>query len=142
MPQYNATPPVVASGYSVDLQTDASGNLKTVPASGGAKAPASSQSVIAAGLEYETVAASQTAQALGATGATGDFLSHVIIQPVTTAAGTVTILDNATVVFTFTTGTLADLRPITVPVNAFSVTGAWRITTGTNVTATAFGDFT
>lgn len=94
------------------------------------------------GSEYETVAASQTAQALGATGATGDYLSHVILQPTTTGAGTCTILDNATVIFTFTTGTLADLRPIIIPINAFSVSGAWKITTGGNVTATAFGDFT
>ena len=100
------------------------------------------QKVAPAGTEYETVAASQTNQAMGATGAAGDFLSHVIIQPVTTAPGTVTILDNATVIFTFTTGALGDLRPIVVPINAVSVSGAWKITTGANVTATAFGDFT
>lgn len=94
-----------------------------------------------AGLEYETVAASQTAQVLGGTGATGDYLSHVVFQPTTTAAGTCTILDNATVIYTFTTGTLGDLRPITVPINAISVSGAWKITTGANITATAFGDF-
>jgi|SRR6478736_2818191 len=93
-------------------------------------------------LEYETVAASQTAQAMGATGATGDYLSHVVLQPTTTGAGTTTILDNATVIYTFTTGTLADLRPITVPIGAVSVSGAWKITTGANITATAFGDFT
>lgn len=98
--------------------------------------------VTSAGFQYETVAASQTAQALGATGATGDYLSHVIIQPVTTAAGTTTILDNATVIFTFTTGTLGDLRPIVVPINAFSVSGAWKVTTGANVTATGVGNFT
>ena len=93
-------------------------------------------------LNYETVAASQTAQTLGATGALGDYLSHVTLQPTTTAAGTCTILDNTTVIFTFTTGTLADLRPIVVPVGAYSVLGAWKITTGANVTATAFGRFT
>lgn len=91
---------------------------------------------------YETVAASQTAQVLGAVGAAGDYLSHVVFQPTTTAAGTCTILDNATVIFTFTTGTLADLSPITVPIDAYSVSGAWKITTGANVTATASGDFT
>jgi hypothetical protein len=112
-----------------------------VAASLGSKAPSSSVSVVGAGLEYETVAASQTAQALGGTGATGDYLSHVVFQPTTTGAGTCTILDNATVIYTFTTGTLADLRPITVPIGAFSVSGAWKITTGANVTATAFGDF-
>lgn len=113
-----------------------------MPATLGPKSAAGSVSVTQAGLEYETVAAGQTAQVLGATGATGDFLSHVVLQPVTTAAGTTTILDNATVIFTFTTGTLADLRPITVPINAFSVSGAWKLTTGANITATAFGDFT
>lgn len=116
--------------------------IALLPASLGAKAASASLSVVQAGLEYETVAASQTAQALGATGATGDFLSHVIIQPTTTAAGTVTILDNATVIFTFTTGTLGDLRPLVIPISAFSVSGAWKITTGANVTATGFGDFT
>lgn len=94
------------------------------------------------GLQYETVAASQTAQVIGATGAAGDFLSHVILQPTTTGAGTMTILDNATVIFTYTAGTLADLSPITIPINAFSVSGAWKITTGANETATAFGRFT
>ena len=116
--------------------------IALLPASLGAKAASASLSVVPAGLEYETVAAGQTAQAMGATGATGDYLSHVVFQPVTTAAGTSTILDNATVIYTFTTGTLADLRPIVVPINAFSVSGAWKITTGANITATAFGDFT
>jgi flavin-dependent dehydrogenase len=94
------------------------------------------------GLEYETVAAGQTAQVLGATGATGDYLSHVVFQPTAVGAGTCTILDNATVIYTFTTGTLADLRPIVVPFNANSVSGAWKITTGANITAVGFGDFT
>lgn len=93
-------------------------------------------------LNYETVAASQTAQVLGTTGALGDYLSHVVFQPTTTAPGTCTILDGATVIFTFTTGTLADLRPIVVPIGAYSVLGALKITTGANVTATAFGRFT
>lgn len=116
--------------------------IALLPASLGIKAPATSFSVVQAGMQYETVAASQTAQVLGATGATGDYLSHLIIQPVTTAAGTTTILDNATTIFTFTTGTLSDLKPIIVPVGAFSVSGAWKVTTGANVTATGVGNFT
>jgi flavin-dependent dehydrogenase len=94
------------------------------------------------GLEYETVAAGQTAQVLGATGATGDYLSHVVFQPTAVGAGTCTVLDNATVIYTFTTGTLADLRPIVVPFNANSVSGAWKITTGANMAALGVGDFT
>ena len=43
---------------------------------------------IAAG-DYETVAASQTDQVLGSTGATGDYFSGILIVPGTTAAGAV-----------------------------------------------------
>lgn len=93
------------------------------------------------GTEYEAVAASQTDQVLGATGATGDYLSHIIIQPATTGAGTVTVKDGTTVVFTFTAGTLADLSPRIVPFGAKSVTGSWKITTGANVAVLAVGDF-
>jgi hypothetical protein len=93
-------------------------------------------------LEYETVAASATDQAMGATGATGDYLSHIVIQPASTGAGVVTVKDGTTVIYTFTSGTLADLSPKTVPFGASSVNGAWKITTGANVAVVAFGDFT
>jgi len=89
---------------------------------------------------YETVAASQTDQVIGTTaaGAAKDYLSHIIIQPGTTGAGTVTVKDGSTTIFTFTTGTLADLRPIIIPIGLKAATG-WKITTGANVTVTAFG---
>lgn len=115
--------------------------IALLPASLGSKAASASLSTIGAGLEYEAVAASATDQVLGATGGTGDYLSHIVIQPTTTGAGTVTVKDNTTVIFTFTTGTLADLRPITVPFGAFSASGAWKVTTGANVAVLAFGDF-
>lgn len=100
--------------------------------------------VVNGGSTYNTVAASQTAQALtgGGGGATGDYLSHCLIQPTTTAAGTVTILDNSTVIFTFTTGTLSNLVPFTIPVGANSTGGAWKVTTGANETVTCAGKFT
>ena len=93
---------------------------------------------------YNTIAASQTTQALtgGGGGATGDYLSHCVIQPTTTAAGTVIIYDNSTAIFTFTTGTLSNLVPFTIPVGAVSVSGAWKVTTGANETATCVGKFT
>lgn len=118
--------------------------IALIPASLGAKAASASFSVVNAGLEYETVAASQTAQAMGATGATGDFLSHVVISPGTTSPGNVIILDNATAIYTFAGGasSVTGLNPIIIPVNAFSTSGAWKITTGANVTAVGFGDFT
>jgi hypothetical protein len=91
---------------------------------------------------YETVAAGQTAQVLGSTGAIGDYLDHIVIQPATTGAGTSTVLDNSTVIFTFTAGTLGDLKPLVVPIGAYSVLGAWKITTGANVAILAVGKFT
>lgn len=102
--------------------------------------------VQSAGSGYETVAASQTAQVMGATGATGDYLSHCVIYPVTTGAGAVTVFDNAnaatTNVITFTSGTLSNLAPIAIPVGALSTAGAWKVTTGANVTVTCYGKFT
>lgn len=93
--------------------------------------------------EYEAVPASTTDQPLGATGTVGDYLSHIVIQPATTGAGTCTVKDGTTVIFTFTTGTLGDLKPITVPFNAVSVNaGGWKVTTGANVAIVAFGNFT
>ena len=98
------------------------------------------------GSGYNTIAASQTNQILsatqgGGTGTTGDYLSHCVIQPTTTAAGTVTVLDNATTVYTFTTGTLSNLASISVPFGAISVSGGWKVTTGAAETVTCFGKF-
>ena len=47
--------------------------------------------IISGGAEYETVAASQTAQVLGATGATGDYIAGVLVIPATTTPGVVTL---------------------------------------------------
>jgi hypothetical protein len=121
---------------------DGSATPTTVSGPLGTRTPATSVSVAPAAYTYETVAASQTAQVLGGSGATGDYLSHIVIQPATTGAGTVVILDNATTVFTFTSGTLPGLAPITVPIGAFSASGAWKITTGANVAVVAVGSFT
>ncbi len=97
----------------------------------------------ASNTEYEAVPASQTDQPLGVTGVIGDYLSHIVIQPATTGAGACTVKDGTTVIFTFTTGTLGDLKPITVPFGAVSVNaGGWKVTTGANVSIVAFGNFT
>lgn len=114
-----------------------------LPASLGTKAPSASLSVQSAGLGYETVAASQTAQVLGGTGGAGDYLSHLIVIPATTSPGNVLLLDNATSITLFPGGasSVASLAPITIPIGAFSVSGAWKVTTGANVSVVAFGDF-
>lgn len=93
-------------------------------------------------IKYETVAASQTDQVLGATGSLGDILEHLIIVPGTTGAGTVSIKDGGgSAINVFVTGTLADLKPIIVPIGAKSTSGAWKVTTGANVTVIAVGQF-
>lgn len=125
--------PAVAS----PLLADANGALKV-------SLPAGAQSVKQAGQKYATVAASQTAQALG-TGAVGDVLASVLIVPATTSPGVVQIKDGSGTAITVFTGgatSVADLKPINVPLNAVSATGGWQITTGANVSAIAVGTFT
>lgn len=95
--------------------------------------------------QYETVAASQTAQAMGATGAAGDYLAYVEVFPGTAGCGVVTILDNAITWGSFAGGgttALPSLVPFRIDVGAYSVSGAWKITTGANVTAVGVGKFT
>lgn len=97
-------------------------------------------------VDYEPVAASQTDQILGATGAVGDYLSHLLIIPATTGAGNVSIKDgNGSSISVFVSGTLPSLVPFVVPwggacVN--STTPGWKVTTGANVSAVGFGNFT
>jgi len=94
--------------------------------------------------DYETVAASQTNQVLGPTGATGDYLAGVLIVPATTSPGNVIIIDNATSITIFTGGasSVSNLVPFMVPLGMRSVSGSWRITTGANVSAIGIGNFT
>jgi hypothetical protein len=96
------------------------------------------------GDQYETIAASQTAQVMGGTGATGDYIDSVLVIPATTSPGVVTLLDSATSIPLFVGGatSVADLKPFSVFIGARSVSGAWKITTGANVSAIAFGKFT
>lgn len=114
------------------IATDTSGNVKTINGAGG----------------YETVAASQTGQAMGATGGTGDYLSHCVIYPQTTTPGVVTVFDNtnaaATNAISFPGGasSVSNLAPVAVPVGAVSTAGAWKVTTGANVIVTCYGRFT
>jgi hypothetical protein len=91
-------------------------------------------------LNYTAIAAGQTAAAAFA--GVGAYLSHVVFQPAAVNAGTTTILDGTTVIYTYTAGTLSDLRPITVAIGSRSQTGSWNITTGASMAALAFGKAT
>lgn len=96
------------------------------------------------GSEYETVAASQTGQALGASGATGDYISGVLVIPATTSPGNVLLLDNAISITVFTGGasSVSNLVPFFIPLGLISVSGAWKLTTGANVSCIGIGNFT
>lgn len=99
---------------------------------------------LAAATEYETVAASQTAQVLGATGAAGDLITGILVVPGTTSPGQVLLLDGATSITVFVGGasSVSNLVPFLIPLNLKSVSGAWKITTGANVSVIGMGNFT
>lgn len=83
--------------------------------------------------EYETVAAGQTTQALGTTGAVGDLLHSIII---TASTGTITVLDGVV--------TVAVIPAAATGVwlfDAVSVSGAWNITTAAATSCTVVGRF-
>jgi hypothetical protein len=92
------------------------------------------------GLAYETIAASQTAQVLGNTGATGDYLHRLIVTVNTTATSTVTILDGATSIAVMPANTPVGVYSLDM--NMKSVSGAWKVTTGAGVTVIGVGAFT
>lgn len=99
------------------------------------------------GSEYETVAASQTDQTLGATGAAGDLINGLLIVPATTSPGAVTLRDGSSpdqsfIVFTGGGSSVSNLVSFYIPLGIRSVIGAWKVTTGTNVSVVAMGDFT
>ena len=92
------------------------------------------------GFKYEHVPASQTAQVLGTTGATGDYLHRLIITVSTSLTGTVALLDNTTS-HTLVAANSA-IGVYSVEINTKSVNGAWKVTTGAGAEVVAIGNFT
>lgn len=94
--------------------------------------------------EYETVAASQTAQVIGATGAIGDFINGLLVIPATTSPGNVLLLDHETSITVFAGGasSVSNLVPFFIPLGMKSASGAWKVTTGANVSVIGIGSFT
>lgn len=93
---------------------------------------------------YETVAASQSDQVLGTTGASGDRISHIVIIPATKSPGAVTIKDgagSAITVFAGGTDSLASLASFPIMLGMVSSAGAWSVTTGADVSVIAVGKF-
>lgn len=94
---------------------------------------------------YEPIAASATDQVIGPTGAVGDYLTGLLIVPATTSPGAVSIKDgsgSSITVFTGGASSVSDLKPFFVYHGFRSTSGAWKVTTGANVSAIASGIFT
>ncbi len=91
---------------------------------------------------YETVAASQTDQAIGATGAAGDYLHRLIITVATSASGTVVLQDSSGGSDIPITAANTPIGVYSVEMNMVSTLGAWLVTTGAGATVIAVGRFT
>ena len=92
-------------------------------------------------MDYETVAASQTGQVLGASGAAGDLLARLVLVVTTAATAAVSILDGATSIQVFPNSPGGGIGTYTIPLDLVSVNGAWSITTGAGVAVIAVGRF-
>ena len=93
--------------------------------------------------DYQMVAASASAFTLGSSGATGDYISHLVIIPETTSPGVVTLVDgsSANIIFTGGASSVSSLVPFMIVIGAKSRNGPWKITNGTNVHVVAVGRF-
>lgn len=97
--------------------------------------------------KYETVAASQSAQALGASGKTGDRIEKLIVSVGTSGAnGTCSLIDSSGG-GAVTIALVPASTPVGVHVIDFgpggikSTDGGWKVTTGSACTALAIGQF-
>lgn len=88
---------------------------------------------------YETVAASQTAQVLGGTGAKGDYLHAIVAVVATAATSTISILDGATSISLMAANT--PIGTYVIPLGLRSANGAWSVTTGAGVSVIGVGRF-
>lgn len=93
-------------------------------------------------LQYQKIAASQTAKALGAVGGkAGDYLSHLVVSVDTAASASFSILDGGTTIYSAAASPGSGIGNYIIPVGCSSVEGAWKITNGAGVTILAVGQF-
>jgi len=98
---------------------------------------------VSGGTEWETVAASQTDQSLGATGATGDYLESLLCVVATAATSQVQIKDGSGSAITVLPNAVgAGVGTYPIPIGLVSLAGAWKVTTAAGVSVIATGNFT
>lgn len=99
--------------------------------------------VISGGDQYETVAASQSNQVLGATGAAGDYLDRLVIVVSTAATAQVQIKDGSNAAITVLPNSPGGgIGTYVIQLGLRSTTGAWQVTTGAGASVIACGSFT
>jgi len=93
--------------------------------------------------QYEHVAASQSAQVLGVTGAVGDYIHRLVCTVTTSATSSVVIVDGTGAgILTHTVlPNLSGIGVFNIELNVVSANGAWKITTGAGVEVMAVGIF-
>jgi hypothetical protein len=89
---------------------------------------------------YEAVAASQSDQVLGTSGAVGDLLENLIVSVATAATGTCSIKDGSGSAIVITAAN-TPIGVYSVKLGAKTTSGAWKVTTGAGATALAIGRF-
>ena len=103
-------------------------------------------SATSGGVEYETVAASQTDQIMGASGAVGDYIEGLICVVATAATSQVQIKDgNGSAITVLPNAVGAGVGTYYVPLGLKCIaatTPGWKITTAAGVSVIATGDFT
>lgn len=92
--------------------------------------------------EYETVAAGQTDQVLGATGAAGDYLARLILIVSTAATAATSIKDGTTAISVFPNSPGGGVGTYVIPLGLRATGAGWKVTTGAGVAVIAVGDFT
>jgi hypothetical protein len=93
--------------------------------------------------QYEHVAASQTLQTLGGTGAAGDYI-HRLVCTVSTALTAAVVIKDGSTGFTHTVlpnSPGGGIGVYNIELNIVSRVGAWQVTTGAGVEVLAIGVF-
>jgi hypothetical protein len=93
--------------------------------------------------QYEHVAASQSAQVLGGTGAVGDYIHRLVCTVTTSATSSVAVVDGTGAgILTHTVlPNNSGIGVFNIELNIVSANGAWKITTGAGVEVMAVGIF-
>jgi hypothetical protein len=92
--------------------------------------------------QYENVAASQTNQVMGGTGAAGDYIYRLVCVVSTALTAQVQIKDGSGTAFTVLPNSPGGgIGTYVLELNMVSASGAWQVTTAAGVAVTAVGVF-